>query len=46
MPEMKARLADSSIDASPTTQEEFAAFIRAEIDKWTAVVRDAHVPMQ
>ena len=33
MPEIMARLADSSIDASPTTQEEFAAFIRAEIDK-------------
>jgi tripartite-type tricarboxylate transporter receptor subunit TctC len=46
MPEMMARLADSTIDVSPTTQEEFAAFIRAEIDKWAAVVRDANVPKQ
>jgi tripartite-type tricarboxylate transporter receptor subunit TctC len=27
LPEMKARLAESSIEASPTTPEEFAAFI-------------------
>jgi tripartite-type tricarboxylate transporter receptor subunit TctC len=46
MPEMKARLAESTIDASPTTQEEFAAFIRAEVDKWTAVVKDASIPKQ
>jgi tripartite-type tricarboxylate transporter receptor subunit TctC len=46
MPEMKARLAENTIDASPTTQEEFAAFIRAETDKWAAVVRDANIPKQ
>jgi tripartite-type tricarboxylate transporter receptor subunit TctC len=45
-PEMKARLAESSIDVSPTTPEEFAAFIRAETDKWTRVVRDANIPKQ
>jgi len=46
MPEMKARLAEATIDAEPTTQEEFAAFIRGEIDKWTAVVKDANIPKQ
>ena len=46
LPEMKARLAEATIDASPTTQEEFAAFIRGEIDKWTAVVREANIPKQ
>jgi len=46
LPEMKARLAESSIDATPTTEEEFAKFIRAENERWTAVVRDAHIPKQ
>jgi tripartite-type tricarboxylate transporter receptor subunit TctC len=46
IPEMRARLAEATIDASPTTQEEFAAFIRGEIAKWTAVVKDANIPKQ
>ena len=44
MPEVKARLAENTIDASPTTPEEFAAFIRAETAKWEKVVRDARIP--
>ena len=40
------RLAENTIDASPITPEEFAAFIRAEVDKWTAVIRDANIPKQ
>ena len=46
LPEMKARLAESTIEASPTTPEEFAVFIRAETDKWTKVVKDAALPKQ
>ncbi len=46
LPEMKARLAESTIEASPTTPEEFAAFIRAETEKWTKVVKDAGLPKQ
>jgi tripartite-type tricarboxylate transporter receptor subunit TctC len=46
MPEVKARLADASIDASPTTPDEFLAFIRAETDRWQRVARDAGIPKQ
>jgi tripartite-type tricarboxylate transporter receptor subunit TctC len=46
LPEMKARLAEATIDASPTTQEEFAAFIQKETDKWAAVVKAADIPKQ
>jgi tripartite-type tricarboxylate transporter receptor subunit TctC len=46
LPEMKARLAENTIDASPTTQEEFAAFIQKETDKWAAVVKEANIPKQ
>ena len=46
LPEMKARLAESTIEASPTTQEEFAAFIGAETEKWAKVVKDAGIPKQ
>jgi tripartite-type tricarboxylate transporter receptor subunit TctC len=34
------------VAVSPTTPEEFAAFIRAETEKWTRVVRDANIPKQ
>jgi len=46
LPEVKARLADASIAAQPTSPEEFAAFIKSEVDKWSRVVRDANVPKQ
>jgi tripartite-type tricarboxylate transporter receptor subunit TctC len=45
-PEMKARLAESTIEATPNSQEEFATFIRGEVEKWTRVVRDANLPKQ
>lgn len=45
-PEMKARLAESTIEATPNSQEEFVAFIRGEVDKWTRVVKDANLPKQ
>ena len=44
--EMKARLAESTIEATPNSQEEFAAFIRGEVEKWTRVVKDANLPKQ
>ena len=46
LPEMKARLAESTIDATPTTPEEFADFIAAETVKWARVVKDAGIPKQ
>jgi tripartite-type tricarboxylate transporter receptor subunit TctC len=46
LPEVRARLAQSSIDASPMTPEEFSAFIKGEIEKWTHVVNDARIAKQ
>jgi tripartite-type tricarboxylate transporter receptor subunit TctC len=46
MPEVRVRLAQSSIEASPTTPEEFAAFIKGEIEKWTRVVSEARLAKQ
>ena len=46
LPEMKARLAESTIDASPTTPGEFADFIAAETAKWARVVKDANIEKQ
>ena len=45
-PETRTRLAENSIDVTPTTPEEFAAFIRAETERWAGVVRDANIPKQ
>jgi tripartite-type tricarboxylate transporter receptor subunit TctC len=46
LPEIVARLAENSIEATPTSQEEFAAFIRAETERWARVVKDANIPKQ
>ena len=46
LPEVKARLADASIEAAPNTPEELAAFIRGQVDMWSRVVRDANIPKQ
>ena len=46
LPEMKARLAEASIEATPTTQEEFAAFIKGESERWARVVKEANIPKQ
>src|SRR5499427_2300204 len=41
--ETQKRLADLGVEISPDTPEQFAAYIRSEIPKWTAVVRSAGV---
>jgi len=45
-PEMKARLAENTIEAEPGTPEQFAAFIASETAKWAKVVKDAAIPKQ
>jgi tripartite-type tricarboxylate transporter receptor subunit TctC len=46
MPEVRERLAQSSIEASPMGPAEFAAFIKTEIEKWTRVVSEARLAKQ
>lgn len=43
LPEIKRRLADLGAEASPGTPEEFAAYMRAEMAKWAAVIKQAGV---
>ncbi len=45
-PETRQRLVEQGIDPTPSTPEEFAAFIRSETDKWAKVVKEAGVPQQ
>lgn len=42
-PGVKQRLLDAGCEANPGTQAEFARFLRAEIVKYTKVVKDANV---
>lgn len=46
LPEVRARLAEATIDVTPGTPEDLAAFIRVETEKWTRVVKDANIPKQ
>ena len=43
MPEIRERYAKEGSETSPTTPEEFGAFVRAEVERWGKVVRDANV---
>jgi tripartite-type tricarboxylate transporter receptor subunit TctC len=38
-PELKARMATLMAEPSPTTPEEFAAFVKAELGKYESVVK-------
>ena len=45
-PEVRARLEDMGGEARGSTPEEMTAMVSAELQKWTAVVDDAHIPKQ
>lgn len=40
-PDVKEYLHNQGLDPAPTTPEEFAAYIKAEIGKWSRIVREA-----
>ena len=46
LPENRQRLRDMVVEAAPTSRDEFAQFIRAEIARWARVIRDAGIPQQ
>lgn len=45
-PDVQQRMNEMVIDAAPTTPEAFAAFIRAETDRWAKVVKEAGITQQ
>ena len=45
-PAVKERLISQGADPAPSTQQQFAAFIRAEHAKWAKVVKDAKIRME
>jgi tripartite-type tricarboxylate transporter receptor subunit TctC len=45
-PETRARLADLGVEIAATSPAEFAAYIKSEIPKWTAVVKAAGVKLE
>jgi tripartite-type tricarboxylate transporter receptor subunit TctC len=46
MPQVKQRLAEMGGASAPMNQEQFGAYIRGEIDKWGAVVRQAGIKVE
>jgi tripartite-type tricarboxylate transporter receptor subunit TctC len=45
-PEVKKRFADLGVEAVSSTPAEFAAFIRAEMDKYAKLIREANIKVQ
>ena len=46
MPDLRQRLDQQGVDASPSSPAEFAAFIKTETIKWAKVVKDAGIQAQ
>ena len=46
LPDIRERLARDGIEAVGSTPEQFAAYLRAEVDKWGKVVRDAGIRLE
>lgn len=42
-PELRERLSGEALDPMPMTSAEFAAFIAAEVDRWTKLVRERNI---
>ena len=43
MPEVRTRLAADATEAVGSTPEQYAAFLKAEIARWTRVARAANI---
>ncbi len=44
-PELRERLSAEALEPMPMTSAEFAAFIAAEVDRWTKLVRERNIEM-
>ena len=44
--DVQQKLRELVVEAAPSTREEFAQFIRAEIQRWARVIKDAGIPVQ
>jgi tripartite-type tricarboxylate transporter receptor subunit TctC len=42
-PDVRERLATDGAEPSPSTPEQFGAYIKTEIEKWTKVIRNANI---
>ena len=41
LPEIEQLLQSSGVDPTPTTPEEFGAYVKSEFDKWQKVVKES-----
>ncbi len=44
IPEVEKRLTGLGMPPAPTSRDEFDKFMRAEIDRWAQVIKDANIP--
>jgi tripartite-type tricarboxylate transporter receptor subunit TctC len=43
--EVKQRFEQLNIESRPTTPEEFGAFVKSQMERWSKVVKDAHIKL-
>jgi len=46
IPAVEQRLSELAMPPAPTTREEFDKFMRAEIERWAGVIKEAKIPKQ
>jgi tripartite-type tricarboxylate transporter receptor subunit TctC len=45
-PELRKSFTDLGVDVGGSSPEEFAAYIKSEIPKWTAIIRSAGIALE
>ena len=43
LPDIRTRILQTNNEPAPTSPEEYDAFIKSEVAKWTKVVKDANI---
>ena len=44
--DVRGKISDMGLETAATTQEEFAAFLKSELDKWSAIIRERNIKLE
>ena len=45
-PDVRARISDMGLEPAATSKEEFAAFLKSELEKWGAIIRERNIRLE
>jgi tripartite-type tricarboxylate transporter receptor subunit TctC len=45
-PEVRGRISEMGLEPTATSREEFAAFLKSELDKWGSIIRERNIKLE